>query len=90
MADILAPPATERSHDRRVSLGVVALVLVTVALAHLAPGGHPAPAAGPDQDPACLEWTDSCVVCVRGAEGRNCSLPGIACTRTASRCTRHR
>ncbi|WP_298955594.1 hypothetical protein [uncultured Methylobacterium sp.] len=88
MADIPAPPAAERSHDRRVSLGVAALVLATVALAHLAPGGHPAPAVGPDRDPGCLEWTDSCVVCVRGTEGPNCSLPGIACTRGPQRCLR--
>ena len=27
------------------------------------------------QNPACLEWTDGCVLCARG----QCSTPGIAC-----------
>ncbi|MEH3147083.1 MAG: hypothetical protein PGN34_17430 [Methylobacterium frigidaeris] len=87
MADLPAPSAPDRRHDRLVSLGVAALVLGTVLVSHLAPGARHA-ALGPDQDPACLEWTDSCVVCVRGADGAHCSLPGIACTREAPRCTR--
>jgi hypothetical protein len=39
-------------------------------------------------DPSCLEWTDSCVVCVRTPAGQACSTPGIACTQTAPRCLR--
>ncbi|MEE1655582.1 hypothetical protein VB618_05180 [Microvirga sp. CF3062] len=37
-------------------------------------------------DAACLEWTDSCVVCSRTSQGLACSTPGIACTRSAPRC----
>ncbi len=30
--------------------------------------------------PECLEWTDSCRVCLRSPDGRvGCSTPGIAC-----------
>jgi hypothetical protein len=38
------------------------------------------PAFG-DQDPACLEWTDSCRVCARDAPGEapRCSTPGPVC-----------
>jgi hypothetical protein len=39
-------------------------------------------------DAACLEWTDSCVVCSRIPQGLACSTPGIACTRSAPRCLR--
>ncbi|MDI4640446.1 hypothetical protein K9U39_05695 [Rhodoblastus acidophilus] len=29
--------------------------------------------------PDCAEWTDGCVICVRGADAPHCSTPGIAC-----------
>ncbi len=29
-----------------------------------------------DTNPACLEWSDGCVVCVKGGK---CSTPGFAC-----------
>jgi hypothetical protein len=30
--------------------------------------------------PDCLEWTDSCRICMRSPDGRvGCSTPGIAC-----------
>jgi hypothetical protein len=32
--------------------------------------------------PECLEWTDSCRICMRGPDGRvGCSTPGIACVQ---------
>jgi hypothetical protein len=37
--------------------------------------------------PDCREWTDGCVICIRGAEAANCSTPGIACQPDATICT---
>ena len=40
------------------------------------------------QNPACLEWTDGCVLCV-SSEGRaQCSTPGIACLPAGLTCKR--
>lgn len=40
------------------------------------------------QNPACLEWTDGCVLCIR-AEGRTqCSTTGIACVPAGLTCKR--
>ncbi len=39
-----------------------------------------------ERNPSCLEWTDGCVVCLRGASGRSCSTPGIACQPTEIHC----
>ena len=37
----------------------------------------------------CLEWTDSCRVCQRAANGEvSCSNVGIACVPKAEECTR--
>jgi hypothetical protein len=68
----------------------IAVALVVVTFAVLA-GAFvtPLPAAqDAPPDPSCLEWTDSCVVCVRTPTGQACSTPGIACTQTAPRCLR--
>ncbi len=39
-----------------------------------------------ERNPSCQEWTDGCVVCLRGASGRSCSTPGIACQPGEIRC----
>lgn len=38
------------------------------------------------QNPACLEWTNGCVICVRGSSHASCSTPGIACTPAGLTC----
>jgi hypothetical protein len=45
----------------------------------------PVPAFG-DDHPECAQWTDGCIVCVRGAEGPDCSLAGIACLPAEPAC----
>ena len=40
-----------------------------------------------ERNPNCAEWTNSCQVCRRDADGKmNCSLPGIACQPGAMVC----
>ncbi len=46
-----------------------------------------APAFGV-HNPACLEWTDSCRVCVREKGEIHCSTPGPACLPQALVCKR--
>jgi hypothetical protein len=46
-----------------------------------------APAFGV-QNPSCVEWTDSCSVCVREKGDIQCSTPGPACLPKALVCTR--
>jgi len=72
-----------------VSLSVTAALLMVVlaVIAGAIAGPQPTAEGGPP-DPACVEWTDSCVVCSRTAQGLACSTPGIACTRGAPRCLR--
>ena len=39
-------------------------------------------------NPTCREWTDGCIVCLRGPDPvASCSLPGIACQPRATTCT---
>jgi hypothetical protein len=77
--------------DEIVTLLAVAVILIaTIAVGNLA-GRTPPPAAAPtavEDDPACAEWTDGCVVCQRTAQGPACSMPGIACTRRDQQCLR--
>ncbi len=40
------------------------------------------------QNPACLEWTNGCVVCVKTDGHAACSMPGIACTPAGLTCKR--
>ncbi|HEV2566725.1 MAG TPA: hypothetical protein VGU19_16755 [Microvirga sp.] len=75
------------------ALAVVISIAVTLAIMVLAvivgaSAGPPPTAEGGPPDPACVEWTDSCVVCSRTAQGLACSTPGIACTPAAPRCLR--
>ncbi len=60
-----------------------------------APKPEPVPAPKPagvqaygKQNPACLEWTDGCVICVRQGEAIHCSTPGITCQPGALVCKR--
>jgi hypothetical protein len=39
-----------------------------------------------DRNPSCREWSDGCVICLRGADGSHCSTPGIACQPGQLRC----
>jgi hypothetical protein len=59
--------------------------LVGLALPSIAAADSPKPEKLPEavvvqsygeKNPACLEWSDGCVICVRGGQ---CSTPGIAC-----------
>ena len=79
-----------KGDDRLVSLAVAGTVALTVALAALLPAHRGAPSTSglADRDPACAEWTDGCVVCQRTADGRACSMPGIACTQGPVQCLR--
>ncbi|WP_442755991.1 hypothetical protein ACNHKD_04965 [Methylocystis sp. JAN1] len=45
----------------------------------------PVPAFG-DDHPDCAQWTDGCIVCVRGADGPDCSMAGIACLPAEPAC----
>jgi hypothetical protein len=58
------------------------------ATAPPAAGAPPVAAVAPDKDPACIEWTDGCVVCQRTPQRPACSTPGIACTRGPLTCLR--
>lgn len=40
------------------------------------------------QNPACLEWTDGCVLCTSNAGVAACSTPGIACIPAGLTCKR--
>ncbi|MBY0299322.1 MAG: hypothetical protein K2X71_25340 [Methylobacterium sp.] len=82
-----APASPDRTPDAAIAWSVAAVTLATVLLANLVPAAHRG-GLPPAQDPACLEWTDACVVCSRQGEGVACSMPGIACTRGAQECTR--
>jgi hypothetical protein len=68
----------------------VAVALLVAAFAILFAMSTKPQAARQDgaPDATCLEWTDSCVVCSRVAQGLACSTPGIACTPSAPRCLR--
>ena len=70
----------------------LAIVLGTVALAHLLPmaksAGPPSTPATFDREPTCAEWTDSCIICQRTDQGLACSTPGIACVPRDRQCLR--
>lgn len=61
---------------------LIVSLLMTAAHAVKADETAPPPsiAAYGDQNPDCLEWTDSCIVCRRVSDTEfSCSTPGIAC-----------
>ena len=74
----------ERAEFFAVALAaIIALLIVAFAtVAAISLPGH----EQTDQEPACSEWTDGCVVCARSPQGLACSTPGIACVRQAPRC----
>jgi hypothetical protein len=76
-----------------------ALVLSLLALAPPAGADETKPERKPNPElvavlafgarhPECEEWTDDCVVCVRGADAIHCSTPGIACQPGETVCKR--
>jgi hypothetical protein len=71
-------------------LAVAVILIATIAVGNLAGRSSPHAAApvAVEDDPACAEWTDGCVVCQRTAQGPACSMPGIACTRNTQQCLR--
>lgn len=72
-------------------LAILVILVATIAVGNLAGGGAPDQGAAParvEDDPACAEWTDGCIVCQRTAQGPACSMPGIACTRKDQQCLR--
>ena len=75
-----------------VFLALFAVVAATIVLAHVLPAAPaktpPSTAAFGEQDRACAEWTDGCIVCVRGDHGPACSTPGIACVKGPVQCVR--
>lgn len=40
------------------------------------------------QNPACAEWTDGCVLCIRADNSTQCSTTGIACVPAGLTCKR--
>ena len=72
-------------------LAILVILVGTIAVGSLAGRSAPHTAVAPtasEDDPACAEWTDGCVVCQRTSGGLACSTPGIACTRKAQQCLR--
>jgi len=72
-------------------LAILVILVATIVVGNLAGGGAPHHSASParvEDDPACAEWTDGCIVCQRTAQGPACSMPGIACTRKDQQCLR--
>jgi hypothetical protein len=88
---VIAVEETRRG-DLLLFLALIAIVVATVVLAHLLPAATPAQpastAAYGEREKTCAEWTDGCVVCVRGDHGPSCSTPGIACVKGPVQCTR--
>jgi hypothetical protein len=80
-------PARDEALAVILSIAVALLMVILAVIAGANAGPPPATQGGPP-DPACLEWTDSCVVCARTPGGLACSTPGIACSRGAPRCLR--
>jgi hypothetical protein len=85
---VAAPAKTSPRRDGLLAGAVAALTLGTVLFGALLPGSPVRPAASPDADATCAEWTDGCRVCQRLADGPGCSMPGIACVPADNRCLR--
>ncbi|AWN54294.1 hypothetical protein [Methylobacterium sp. 17Sr1-1] len=86
----MAETRPDRSRDAAFAWIAAIATLATILVANFAPARGPVPpptVASPAEDPGCREWTDSCRVCTRGADGVHCSTPGFACQREALRCT---
>ena len=76
-------------------------LMASVALADEAPGAAAKPpAVSPEEvsllgfglrNVSCLEWSDSCSVCLRDEkDAAHCSTPGIACQPAAIVCRREK
>ncbi|WP_201833084.1 hypothetical protein [Microvirga zambiensis] len=80
-------PSRDEALAVTLAIAAALLAMILAIVVGLSAGPLPATESGPP-DPACIEWTDSCVVCARTPEGMACSTPGIACTKGAPRCLR--
>ncbi len=72
-------------------VAILVIVIATIAVGNLAGGGAPHQSAAParvEDDPACAEWTDGCIVCLRTDHGPSCSTAGAACVRKGVQCLR--
>jgi hypothetical protein len=73
-----------------VVLAVLVALLGDTMAGRASAAGQPSAASPPSAagqvSPACQEWTDSCVICTRTAQGQSCSTPGIACVRGPVQC----
>lgn len=86
---VTSAPLPSPPSDGASLAAIVGLVLGTVVLAAALPAARTGPVSTPSafqNDATCLEWTDDCVICKRGADKPSCSTPGIACERRAPRC----
>ena len=78
----------------RIRLIILTLaVAITATCAHAAELEIPPPAKPKDlsvfaNQPNCMRWTDECVNCTRGTDGKGptCSNPGFACQPKPIRC----
>jgi hypothetical protein len=81
-----------RRDDLFLFLALLAIVAVTIVLANVLPAAParttPSTAAFGEEDKTCAEWTDGCVICVRGGAAPSCSTPGIACVKGPVQCVR--
>jgi hypothetical protein len=80
-------PSRDEALALTLAIAAALLAVILAIIVGLSAGPLPTTEGGPP-DPACIEWTDSCVVCSRTPEGMACSTPGIACTKGAPRCLR--
>ncbi len=86
----MAETRPDRSRDAAFAWIAAIATLATILVANFVPArgpAHPPSVTSPADDPGCREWTDSCRVCTRDADGIHCSTPGFACQREALRCT---
>jgi len=63
--------------------------LLTIACASLAPAEPRPTETFGENNPACVNWTDGCIVCAKQPDGTAaCSTPGVACGQEAVRCVK--
>jgi hypothetical protein len=98
----LAERSMHQNSRHRVSVGFAVTALLTVVTGLRADEAPSEPAQPVEAIPApvqafgrenlvCLEWSDTCIVCQRDADGPvHCSTPAIACLPQAVVCRREK
>jgi len=72
--------------SRALALGLALATSAATAAEEKQAPEKPVQAYGEDH-PACLEWTDGCLVCARQEDGSSaCSMVGVACLPAAAVC----